>query len=415
MLVPLLLAASLAPATPDARLRELAASLAPALVEVRRDLHRHPELGNREVRTGGLIAERLRALGLEVRHPVAKTGVLAVLKGGKPGPAVALRADIDALPVQEKNDVPYRSEVPGVKHACGHDAHTAMLLGAAEMLAKLRAELPGSVVFLFQPAEEGAPAGEEGGAALMLKEGLLDSPKVAAIYGLHVDPTLDAGQAGWASGPIFAGSDRFTLEVAGHRTHGAAPHTGLDPIPIAAELIQALQLVVSRQTDARDAKVLTIGSIHGGNRFNIVAEGVTMEGTLRTLSRATREDVIARMQRTVEGVAKAGGTTAALAFDADANPPTRNDAALTRASVPSLRRVFGDAGTLEVPPQMLAEDFALFAEKVPGFYFKLGVRNVERGIVAMNHTEEFDLDEAALPLGAHALATLAWDFLARTR
>lgn len=402
-----------APPAPEAEIRAAVEAMTARLVELRRDIHRHPELSNREERTGRLVAERLRALGLEVRHPVARTGVVGILKGGRPGPALALRADLDALPIQERNDVPYKSDVPGVKHACGHDAHTTIVLGTAEVLAKLKERLPGTVVFVFQPAEEGAPAGEEGGASLMIKEGVLDSPKVEAMYGLHMDPTLDVGKLGWAIGPIFASSDTFRIEVQGQKTHGAYPHTGIDPIPIAAEIVQALQLVVSRQLDARNPKVLTIGSIHGGNRFNIIAEQVVLEGTIRTLDAALRGDLKQRMARTVKGLAEAHGTQATLRFQDEGNPPTMNDAVLTRAALPSLQRVYGATHVLEVSPQMGAEDFAQFAERVPALYVKMGVRNAARGITAMIHTEDFDLDEAVLPLGVRAMATVLWDHLAR--
>jgi len=405
--------AAAATAAPDAEIRAAADALVPALVETRRDIHRHPELGNREFRTGKLVAERLRALGLDVRYPVAKTGVVGILKGGRPGAVVAVRADLDALPIQERNDVPYKSENAGVKHACGHDAHTTIVLGTAEVLAGLRAQLPGTVVFVFQPAEEGSPEGEEGGAPLMIKEGVLQGPKVEAMYGLHMDPSIDVGEVGWSVGPIFASSDRFVIEVQGKKTHGAYPHTGLDPVPVAAELVQALQLVVSRQIDAQEPKVLTIGSIHGGNRFNIVADQVTLEGTIRALEPAVRKTLKERIARTVEGVAGAHGTTAALRWVGDGNGATLNDAALTRASVPSLERVYGAARVREVRPQMGAEDFASFAERVPALYVKMGVRNQAKGITAMIHTEDFDLDEAVLPLGVRALSTMAWDFLAR--
>jgi amidohydrolase len=415
LLLAFLLAASSLPPAPDADIRAQVEALGPFLVATRRDIHRHPEIGNREERTGTLVADKLRAAGLSVRHPVAKTGVVAVLVGGRPGPVVAVRADLDALPIQEKRDSPYKSETPGVMHACGHDAHTTIVLGTALVLAHLRAELPGTVVFLFQPAEEGTPDGEEGGARVMMKEGALDQPKVQAIYGLHMDPLLDVGTIGWSIGPIWASSDRFTIEVAGQRAHGAAPHTGLDPIPVAAEIVSALQLIVSRQIDAQSPKVLTIGSIHGGNRFNIVAGDVKMEGTLRTLDASVRREVKERMARTVKGVAEAHGTTAALAFVGEGNPPTMNDPAHTRASLPSLARVYGADHVLEVKPQMPAEDYAWLAETVPGLYVKMGVRNRERGITAMIHTEEFDLDEGVLPLGVRAMSTLVWDYLRRTR
>jgi amidohydrolase len=404
----------LAAATPDAEIKAAAERMTPALVETRRDIHKHPELGNHEVRTGRLVADRLKALGIEVRYPVAKTGVVGILKGARPGPVVALRADMDALPIQETNDVPYKSEVPGVKHACGHDAHTTIVLATAEVLSKMRDRLPGTVVFLFQPSEEGPPAGEEGGAPLMIKEGALDDPKVQAIFGLHMDPDVNVGQVGWAAGPIWASADTFTIEVHGKTVHGAYPDTGLDPVPVAAEMVSALQLVVSRQTSAQSPKVLTIGQIHGGNRFNIIADKVMMEGTLRTLDAALRKDVKERMARTVKGVAEAHGTTATLSFR-DGTPATINDQALTRASVPSLERVLGKGNVIEVKPQMGAEDFAAYAEKVPGLYIKMGIRNEARGIVAKMHTPDWDIDEAVLPLGVRSMTTLVWDYLSRTR
>jgi amidohydrolase len=413
MILATALLAAAGAAAPDEAIRAATEKMTPRLVDTRRDIHMHPELGNRETRTGALVAERLRALGLEVRHPVAHTGVVGVLQGGRPGPVLALRADLDALPIQERNDVPYKSRNDGVKHACGHDAHTTIVLGTAEVLAGLRAQLPGTVVFVFQPAEEGSPEGEEGGAPLMIKEGVLESPKVDAMYGLHMDPQVDVGEVGWSIGPIFASSDRFVIEVQGRKTHGAYPHTGLDPVPVAAELVQALQLVVSRQIDAQEPKVLTIGSIHGGNRFNIVADQVTLEGTIRALEPAVRKTLKERIARTVEGVAAAHGTTAALRWVGEGNGATINDAALTRASVPSLERVYGKARVREVRPQMGAEDFASFAERVPALYVKMGARNQAKGITAMIHTEDFDLDEAVLPLGVRALSTMAWDFLAR--
>ena len=380
----------------------------------RRDIHQNPELGNREVRTGALVADRLRALGLEVRHPVAKTGVVGILRGGRPGPVVAVRADLDALPIQERNDVPYKSRNDGVKHACGHDAHTAIVLGAAEVLSKMKDRLPGTVVFLFQPAEEGPPEGEEGGAQLMLKEGVLRRSEGAG----DLRPAHGSGARPWAtwagrSAPSLRPPTPSPSRSAGKKTHGAYPHTGIDPIPVAAEIVQALQLIVSRQIDAQNPKVLTIGSIQGGNRHNIIADSVTMKGTMRTLDARVRQDMKDRIARVVAGVAEANGTTATLRFVDDGQPPTRNEAALTRASVPSLQRVYGAEHTREVAPQMGAEDFAQFAERVPALYVKMGVRNEARGITAMIHTEDFDIDEAVLPLGVRAVATLVFDHLAR--
>jgi amidohydrolase len=300
-------------------------------------------------------------------------------------------------------------------HACGHDAHTAILLGTAEVLLALKDRLPGTVVFLFQPAEEGAPEGEEGGAGLMVKEGALDDPKVDAVFGLHVGSWVSVGQAGWTDGPIFASSDTFTIEVTGRSVHGAQPHMGIDPIPIAAEMVQALQLIVSREIDGRQPRVLTIGRIQGGTRFNIVADEVTMDGTMRTHDAAVRAEMKARMARTVKGVAEAHGTTATLRFLDEGNPPTVNDAALAReVGIPALQRVFG-AGAVRVEPQMVAEDFPAYGQKAPYFYFLLGTRNDAKGIASVNHTATFDVDEDALPLGVRAMTTLAWDFLARKR
>jgi len=408
----LLLAAT---AVPDAEIAAATKAITPEIVALRRDLHAHPELSNREERTGRLVAERLRALGLEVRHPVAKTGVVGVLRGGRPGGVVALRADIDALPIQEAGDAPYKSQVPGVMHACGHDAHTAILLGAAEVLSGLQDRLPGTVVFLFQPAEEGAPEGEEGGAALMVKEGALDDPKVEAVFGLHVGGWAEMGQMGFSPGPIFASSDTFSITVEGHTVHGAEPHNGLDPIPVAAEIVQALQLIVTRQIDGRQPRVLTIGRIQGGTRFNIIADEVVMDGTLRTHDASVRSEIKQRMARTVKGVADAHGTTATLRFLDEGNPPTVNDPALAQMVRPALERVFGPAGVLDVEPLMVAEDFPYYGEKAPYFYFELGTRNEAKGIASVNHTATFDVDEDALPLGVRALATLAWEYLARDR
>jgi amidohydrolase len=402
------------PAPPDAEIRAAAERIAPAVVAMRRNLHAHPELSNREARTGALVAERLRDLGLEVRYPVAKTGVVGILRSPRPGRVVALRADIDALPMEEANDLPFRSQVKGVMHACGHDAHTAMLLGAAEVLAGLGPRLPGTVVFLFQPAEEGAPEGEEGGAPLMIREGALDDPKVEAVFALHVGSWTSVGQAGWTDGPIFASSDTFRIEVEGKSVHGAQPQMGLDPIPVAAEIVQALQLIISRQIDGRQPRVLTIGRIQGGTRFNIIADRVTLDGTVRTHDATVRAEIKARMARTVKGVAEAHGTTATLRFLDDGNPPTVNDAALARdVGIPALQRVFG-AGAIRIEPQMVAEDFPFYGQKAPYFYFLLGTRNEAKGILSVNHTARFDVDEDALPLGVRALATLAWDFLARS-
>jgi amidohydrolase len=406
------LAAPPPPPATDAALKAAAEAINAKVVETRRDLHRHPELSNREERTGKLVAERLRALGLdEVRYPVAKTGVVGVLRGGRPGRVVALRADMDALPIQEKPDTAYKSENPGVMHACGHDAHTAMLLGAAEVLVKMKARIPGTVVFLFQPAEEGAPEGEEGGAPLMVKEGALDTPKAEAIFGLHVALGVDVGQIGWTEGPIMASADTFVVEVLGKTVHGALPHLGLDPIPVAAEMVSALQLIASRQVDAQEPKVLTIGQIHGGTRFNVIADKVVMEGTLRTFSPTVRADVKSRMARVVDSVAKAHGTTASLRFRLPGNDATINEGALARNSRPVVERIFGVDNVKTIRPLMVAEDFSVYGAKIPSLLLILGTRNTAKGIASVNHTEDFDIDEAALPLGVRTLAGLAWSYL----
>jgi amidohydrolase len=413
--MPLLLAylalAAAGGAVPDADIEQAAARVHDKVVEVRRDIHRHPELGNREHRTGKLVRDRLKALGLEVRYPIARTGVIGILRGGEPGPVVALRADIDALPIDETRDVPYRSSNPGAMHACGHDAHTAALLGAAEVLASLKDRLPGTVLFLFQPAEEGPPEGETGGAPLVLEEGALDDPRPTAIFALHVSPLLEAGRIGWCEGPILASSDHFVIEVKGRKTHGAYPHTGLDPVPVAAELVAALQALVTRELDAQAPKVLTIGSIHGGNRFNIIADAVTLEGTLRALDPGVRRELKERMERTIRGITAAHGTTAELRFVGPGHPPTVNDPTLALTIVPALERALGRAQVVRVRPEMGAEDFADYAARIPGLYVRLGVRNEARGITAMVHTPEFDLDESALVIGVRALATMAWQAL----
>jgi amidohydrolase len=401
----------LAAAVPDAEIARAVAAVEKHVVEVRRDIHQHPELGNREHRTGALVRDRLRALGLEVRYPVAKTGVVGILRGRPDGPTVALRADLDALPIDERNDVAYRSRNPGVKHACGHDAHTAMLLGAAEVLSSFKDRLPGNVLFLFQPAEEGPPEGEEGGAPLVLKERALSDPKVSAIFALHVSPLLDAGRVGWCEGPIFASADRFVIEVQGKKTHGAYPHTGLDPVPIASAIVTALQAIVSREIDAQRPKVLTIGSIHGGNRNNIIAESVTMEGTFRALEPEVRQQLRERLERTVRGVASAHGTTAEVRFVGPGHPATVNDGPLTRAMVPAIERALGRERVAPIRPEMGAEDFAEYAREIPALYLRLGTRNEARGITAMVHTPDFDIDEDALPLGVRTLVTLAWEAL----
>lgn len=388
------------------------AAMRERLVEMRRDFHRNPELSNREERTSKKIAETLRALQIPVETGVAKYGVIATIKGGKPGKNVAVRADIDALPIEETMDVPYKSQNKGVKHACGHDLHTTVGLATAELLWKHRAELPGTVSVIFQPAEEGPPSGEAGGAPLMIREGLLDRIKPAAMFALHSMPTVPVGMASYRPGAQMASSDRFKITVTGKQSHGAEPHRGIDPIVIGSQIVLALQSIDSRRIDPVEPVVVTVGTFHGGLRFNIVPPVVEMEGTLRTLSASVRDEARRLISEISSGVAAAGGATAAVRFeDAAANPVLVNDEALSRFSDASLRKTLGQSNVRQDPPRMVAEDFAHFAQRVPSFYFFIGVGNVAKGITGNLHTAEFDIDEDALVFGTKAMTNLVWDYL----
>ena len=410
--VPLIAQTLAVPAQTRTAIDTTARELQPKIVEIRRDIHRHPELGFREKRTAALVADRLKALGYEVRTGVGVTGVVGVLKGGRPGPVVAVRADMDALPIPELIDVPYKSTVPNVKHACGHDAHTAIALGVAEMFSRMRAEIPGTIKFLFQPAEEGDPDGGRTGALRMLDDKAFENPAPAAIFGLHVMPTLEAGQLGANIGPAMASSDRYTITITGKKTHGAYPHTGIDPVPIAAQVIMALQTIPSRQIDAQKPTVVTVGIIQGGNRFNIVADEVSLTGTVRSLDTEGPSIVKGKMEAIVKGITSSFGAAYALKYEEGA-PVTFNDPALARASLPALEAVVGAANLRTPPPQMGAEDFAYFQQLFPCFYFFLGVANPKKNITAMIHTEHFDIDEDALAIGMRAMATAVLDYLYR--
>jgi amidohydrolase len=396
------------------RVASQATAMSPRLVETRRDIHRQPELGYRETRTAKLMADRLRALGFdEVREQVGGTGVVGVLKGGRPGKVVAVRADMDALPIPELIDVPYKSTVPNVKHACGHDGHMAIALGVAEIFSGMRADIPGTVVFLFQPAEEGDPDGGTSGAVRMLDAGAFGTPAPTAIFGLHVMPTLQIGTVGVNLGPAMASSNRFTLTITGKKTHAAYPHTGVDPVPVAAQVISALQTIPSRMNNAAEPIVVSVATINGGNRYNIIADAVTMTGTVRTLAKDGPARVKALMDRAIKGVTEASGATYAFEFD-NGNPVTYNEETLASASVPVLAEAAGGrTNILEPPPQMGSEDFALYQQRIPGLYFFLGVGNTAKKITAMIHTEYFDLDEDALPIGVRALAGVTLDYLYR--
>ncbi|HET9275398.1 MAG TPA: amidohydrolase, partial [Gemmatimonadales bacterium] len=401
------------------------AQVLPRVVEWRRDIHQHPELSNREVRTARLVADHLTRLGLEVKTGVAHTGVVGVLRGGRPGPVVALRADMDALPVTEQVDLPFKStaraeyngQEVGVMHACGHDNHVAILMGVAEVLAGMKATLPGTVKFIFQPAEEGPPAGEDGGAKMMIAQGVLADPAPAAIFGLHAWPT-HVGTLYYRPGGAMAAADGFSITVKGRQTHGSSPWGGVDPVTVAAQITLALQLIPSRQTDVTKAPVVvTVGSIHGGNRGNIIPDSVVMVGTIRTFDEAMRKDVHERIRRTAQRIAESQGATALVTIPPEGYPVTHNDPALVEQSLPVLRRVAGDSNVVLAPPIMGAEDFSEFQKRIPGFFFFLGVtpRDRDPSKVATNHSPFFFADEGALPVGVGALTHLTLDWLARNR
>lgn len=385
----------------------------------RRDIHQHPELGNAEFRTAKLVADHLRSLGMEVREKVGKTGVVGILKGGRPGGVVALRADMDALPVTEEVDLPFKSTVKatfngqavGVMHACGHDSHVAMLLGAADVLAKQKATLQGTVVFIFQPAEEGPPAGETGGAPLMVAEGAIANPKPDAVFGLHVWPD-EAGKITYRPRGAMAASDQLDIVVRGKQTHGAQPWRGVDPIVVSAQIISALQTITARQTDIVVAPaVVTIGMVSGGIRRNIIPDSVIMQGTIRTFDNDMRKDILMRVKRTVENIAEASGAVAQVTF-AGPTDVVWNDPALTARMAPTIERVTGG----KVNPNGLwtpSEDFPAFTKDIPGLYVFLGINaaGVSAVDAAPNHSPKFFVNEAALPVGVKAYVALATDFL----
>ncbi len=405
--------------TLDQRIDDAAKRVTPRVIECRRDIHQHPELGNREFRTSKLVADRLRELGIEVRTPIAHTGVIGILRGGKAGKVVGLRADMDALPVSEQVDVPFKSKVRttyngqevGVMHACGHDAHVAVLLGVAEVLSGIRAEVPGTVVFLFQPAEEGAPAGEEGGAQLMVKEGALDNPKVDAVFGLHVTSRYPVGEIAYRPGAMMAAVDSFRIKVHGKQTHGAYPWLGVDPIVTAAQIILGLQTIPSRQVDVSLApSIVTVGAIHGGVRNNIIPDEVEMIGTIRSLDAKMRDQIHDRIKRTATDIASSAGASADVTIETG-YPATYNDPPLTEKMAPVFSRLTDDVKVVNAT--LGAEDFSFFQQKVPGLFFWLGTRpkNQTAEQAAANHSPLFYVDESGLELGVRALSKLAIDYL----
>jgi amidohydrolase len=398
----------------------LTSQVLPRVVEWRRDFHQHPELSNREFRTSKIVAEHLRRLGMDVRTGVAKTGVVGVLKGAKPGPVVALRADMDGLPVTEEVDLPFRStardtyngQQVGVMHACGHDNHISILMGVAVVLAGMRDRLPGTVKFIFQPSEEGAPDGEEGGAHVMIREGALENPRPGAIFGLHVWPKT-VGQISTRPMGFMAASDTFKIRVRGRQTHGALPWAGVDPVVVSSQIVLALQTIVSRQVDLTVAPaIVTVGRLTSGVRANIVPDSAELEGTIRTFDPKMQEEIHSRMKRTAEMIAQSAGATAEVEITRG-NPVTFNDPKLTEQMVPTLRRVAGEGMYAVALPTMPAEDFSFYQKEIPGLFFFLGItpKEADPATVAANHSPRFFADEGALPVGIRALANLAVDYL----
>jgi amidohydrolase len=422
----LLLSLSTAPVAsevPLATMRNLSAELSDQVIEWRRDFHQHPELSNREFRTAEIVARHLESLGMEVTTGVAHTGVVGLLRGGKPGPVVLLRADMDGLPVEERNDLPFRSTARGeydgqsvpVMHACGHDAHVAMLMGVASLLADLREEMPGTVKFVFQPAEEGAPSGERGGAELMIAENVLENPRVDAAFALHVSAIDDAGRLGYGIGPRYASVDDFSITVQGRQAHGASPWMGVDPVVVAAQIINALQTIVSRNLQITEQPaIVTVGSIHGGLRSNIIPEQVEMVGTIRALDEAMRQQIHRRVREIAEGTAASMGARAEVRIPlSHSYPVTVNDPELARLMIPVLRTVAGPDRVDELKPITGAEDFSFFANEVPGFYISLGGKLPGKPIeqVAAHHTPDFHIEESGFRVGVEAMAAMAWAYM----
>jgi amidohydrolase len=407
----------------DALVTAAADKVEPRVVAWRRDFHQHPELGNREVRTAKIVADHLRALGFDaVKEKVAHTGVVGVLKGGLPGPVVALRADMDALPVTEEVDVPFKSTVRtqwnkmdcGVMHACGHDAHTAILMGVAEVLAGMRAHIPGTVKFIFQPAEETPPVGEEGGARLMVEQGCLEDPAVEAVFGLHITSIYPTGKIGYRSGAMMASADRFRVFLKGVQTHGAMPWRGIDPIVIGSQVVLGLQTIVSRRMDiTKEPSVVTVGVFQGGVRQNIIPDDVKLEGTIRTFDEGQRIEVQEHVKRITEMIAAAGGAKAQVFIDKGYDV-TINHPGLTAWSVPVLGRVAGESNVEVVDKICGSEDFSCYQQKVPGFFYFVGCTPPDKdaATAAPNHSPRFFVDEDCLKIGVKTLSALTLDWLA---
>ena len=406
-----------------AQVEQLADAVTPEVIENRRYLHQHPELSNREFETGKYLVRHLKALGYEVQSGIAHTGVVAVLRGGRPGPVVALRSDMDALPVTEPGELPFKSTARstfdgkdvGVMHACGHDAHMGVLLGVAHIFAQMKDQLPGTVKLIFQPAEEGHPVGEQGGAELMVKEGVLSTaPKPEVIFGLHVFTKFETGQLAWRAGGVMASSDDFSMVIHGKQTHGAFPWNGIDPIVVGAQIVNALQTIPSRQMDLTKAPVVvTVGRFDAGVRNNIIPDQALLKGTLRALDEGMRQQLKDDVVRTATNIAAASGATVDLKFGEETSyPVTYNDPALTQRMMPTLKRV-GGAGLIESPLIMGAEDFAFFQQKIPGLYVFVGVRKPGTTLdeYGPNHSPLFKIDESGLKLAVRTLANLTLDYM----
>ncbi|MCB0458682.1 MAG: amidohydrolase [Flavobacteriaceae bacterium] len=392
----------------------------PKVIEWRRDFHQTPELSNREFKTAEKIAAHLKNLGLEVQTGIAHTGVVGVLKGGKPGPVIALRADIDGLPVTERTPVPFASKVKstyngietGVMHACGHDTHIAILMGTAEVLSKMKKDIKGTVKFIFQPAEEGAPVGEEGGAELMVKEGVLKNPDVEAIFGLHIGAGTDVGTIEYKPGGTMAAAQRFVINVQGKQTHGSRPWGGVDPIVVSAQIINGLQTIISRDTElTKEAAVITVGLIRGGVRNNIIPEDVEMIGTIRTLDYDMQKKLNAEMKRRVPAIAEAFGAKATIEIS-EGLPVTYNNPDLVTKMLPSLEKAAGKENVKLVKAVTGAEDFSFFQKEIPGFYFFLGGKplDVKREDAASHHTPDFYIEESGMKLGVKAFVQIVMDY-----
>ena len=387
------------------------------IIDLRHQIHQYPELGNREYKTAKLVAKHLRSLGIEVETDIAYTGVVGILKGNKPGPVVAVRADMEALPVTEETDLSFKSTVKttylnkevGVMHACGHDIHTSVQLGVASVLASMKRSLPGTVKFIFQPAEEGPPPGEEGGADLMLKEGVFANLKPSAIFGLHTHPGLAVGELGLTIGPAMAAVDHFIITIKGKQSHGAYPHKSVDPIIMATEAVGAFQTIRSRSLSPLEPSVVTVGIIRGGERFNIIPEQVYLEGTVRTYNPEVQDMVEHRMNKILEGITLAYGGSFELDYDRG-TPATINDPELAKKMIPTMERVVGKSNLKLLDPVMGGEDFAFFANEVPGMYYRLGV--LKPGTTSgWVHTPTFRADDSCLEVGIRAMSNLVVDFL----